>query len=274
LIHERKMTFEVSDVNEALKEASEQWRVPVENLHAEIISKEREGFLGRMFGLGNAKMKVEISMPELPDVMTRGIEFVNEILRLMDFKAEAVLSEEERSMIEIQGDDAADYVVGRYGDALKGLEYLVNLALRDPRNEPRIKIDSCGYRERRTKSLERLAEATARQAVKYGRPVRLDPMASWERWVIHTTLKDRSDVTTESVGETPMRKVVIIPKFEPDEVRMPGPATMRIRSQRERNSNSRNFPPSSAPSGRRPRRSKERRDSRDSKENRDNKNSQ
>lgn len=230
MIQERKLTFEVSDVKEALNEASQQWKLPVEDLHAEIIGTERDGFLGLF---GNKKIRVEVTATTPPDIMERGREFVDEVLRLMDFNAHSVLSETERNVLEIQGEDSADYVVGRYGDALKGMEYIVNLALRDPKSEPRIKIDSCGYRERRTKSLERLAEATARQAVKYGRPVRLDPMASWERWVIHTTLKNRSDVTTESIGESPSRKVVIIPKFEPDEVRMPGPATMRVRAQRE-----------------------------------------
>ncbi len=231
MIQERKLTFEVHDVQEALNEASQQWKLPIEDLHAEVISTEREGFLGLF---GSKKIRVEITATARPDLMMRSLEFVDEVLKRMNFDAHSAMSETERNMIDIQGEDAADYVVGRYGDALKGMEYIVNLALRDPKSEPRIKIDSCGYRERRTKSLERLAEATARQAVKYGRPVRLDPMASWERWVIHTTLKKRSDVTTESVGESPSRKVVVIPKFEPEDVRVPGPATLRVRAQRER----------------------------------------
>lgn len=246
MMQERKITLEVSDVKEALSEASRQWKLPVEDLHAEILSTEREGFLGLF---GSKKIRVEVTAMSRPDIMARSVEFVNDVLRLMDFDAHSVISETERNMLDIQGEDAADYVVGRYGDALKGMEYIVNLALRDPKSEPRVKVDSCGYRERRTKSLERLAEATARQAVKFGRPVRLDPMASWERWVIHTTLKNRGDVTTESVGESPNRKVVVIPKFEPEEVRMPGPATLRFRAQRERTErmNSRNLPPQSRP---------------------------
>ena len=228
---ELKMTLEVSDIKEALNEASKQWKLPVEEIHAEILSTEREGFLGLF---GSKRIRVELTAEGKIDIMDRSREFVDEVLRLMDFDAHSVQSETERNMLDIQGEDAADYVVGRYGDALKGMEYIVNLALRDPKAEPRVKIDSCGYRERRTKSLERLAEATARQALKYGRPMRLDPMASWERWVIHTTLKNRGDVTTESVGEAPMRKVVVMPKYDPDSVRMPGPAMTRVRAQRER----------------------------------------
>lgn len=228
---ERKITLEASDVNEALNEASRQLKIPVEELSAQVISEEKSGFLGGLFG-GKKKLTVEVTAVTKEDIVSRGVEFVNEVLKLMDFNAECIA--QDNNMLNIQGDDAADYVVGHYGDAIKGMEYLVNLALRDPKSEPRLKVDSCGYRERRTRSLERLAEATARQAVKFGRPIRLDPMASWERWVIHTTLKDNAKVSTESIGEPPMRKVVVMPKFDPDDVRAPGPATMRVRAQRER----------------------------------------
>ena len=230
MMQELKMIKEVSDVEEAVRIASEEWKVPPEEIHAEVIKTER-GFLGLF---GNRKVEVELTANVKINLAARGIEFIDKTLALMDFDAHSVLSETESNMIDVQGEDAADYFVGRYGDALKAMEYIVNLALRDPKSEPRLRIDSCGYRERRTKSLERLAEATARQALKFGRPIRLDPMASWERWVIHSTLKNKTDITTESVGETPTRRVVVIPKFDPDDVRMPGPATMRVRTQRER----------------------------------------
>jgi spoIIIJ-associated protein len=234
-MNEKRITLEASNIDEAIEEASRQLNVPAENLRAQVISESREGFLGLF---GNKKMTVEVRTvidENEPDLISRGIEFVNETLRLMDIQAESRLSESEKNTLDIHGDDAEDYVVGRYGDCIRAMEYIVNLALRDPKSEPRLKIDSCGYRERRTRSLERLAEATARQVVKFGRPVRLDPMASWERWVIHNTLKNRDDVMTESVGEPPTRKVVVMPKFDPDNVIAPGPATMRIRAQRERN---------------------------------------
>lgn len=231
---EKRITLEVSSIDEAIELASREWEIPAENLRAQVISETREGFLG-IFGSKKLKVEVRAIITEnQTDLISRGIEFVNETLKRMDINAESKISESEKNTLDINGDDAADYVVGRYGDCIRAMEYLVNLALRDPKKEPRLKIDSCGYRARRTKSLERLAEATARQAVKFGRPVRLDPMASWERWVIHNTLKNRDDVTTESIGEPPTRKVVVMPKFDPDNVRAPGPATMRFRAQKER----------------------------------------
>ena len=237
-MNETKITLEASNIDEAIEEASRQLNIPTEDLRAHVISETREGFLGIF---GTKKLTVEVCAiitENKPDLISQGIEFVNETLRLMDIQAETKLIDTEKNMLDISGDEAEDYVVGRYGDCIRALEYLVNLALRDPKKDPRLKINSCGYRERRTASLERLAEATARQVVKFGRPVRLDPMASWERWVIHNTLKDREDVMTESVGEPPTRKVVVMPKFAADDTRAPGPATMRIRAQRERNERS------------------------------------
>lgn len=234
MTQDKKITVEAASIDEALNNISTQWKIPVEYLKAEVLNEERGGFLGLF---GNKKLLVEITSTAKPALNERGVDFINDTLTLMDFKAEAAINEHDRNTLEISGEDAADYVVGRYGDGLRSLEYLVNLALRDPKSEPRLKIDSCGYRERRTRSLERLAEATARQAVKYGKPVRLDPMASWERWVIHTTLKERDDVSTESVGESPNRKVIVMPKYDVKSELPPGPATMRIRAQRERNNN-------------------------------------
>ncbi|MBQ7733566.1 MAG: Jag N-terminal domain-containing protein [Synergistaceae bacterium] len=241
MIQQKTITLEnMSSVEEALNKASELWRIPVEELHSEVISEEKSGFLG----LGAKKFTVKVTGPDDPDLTTKGVAFLDEVLRLMDFEASTKQDENDRNMIEVEGKDASDYVVGRYGDALKAMEYLVNLALRDPKKEPRLKVDSCGYRARRAKSLERLAEATARQAIKFGRPIKLEPMESWERWVIHTTLKGNPAVSTESVGESPSRKVVVMPNFEAnvESEFTPGPAMMRVRAMKERSNvrNSRN----------------------------------
>ena len=205
---EQKLVFEVSNVEEALELAAKEWEIDAKSLKSEVLSSER-GFLG-LFG---NKLKVEVT-PVKPLLHLKATKLANSILNLMGLEAAANLRED--GTIEIEGADAADYIIGHYGDALKSIEYLLNLILRDPSFEPRLRIDCCGYRERRTRSLERLAEATARQALDYGRPIRLDPMLSWERWVIHTALKNRDDVRTESVGEPPLRKVVIMPRFDAD----------------------------------------------------------
>ena len=193
----KEIIIEAENIEAAKKEISQKWTVPEDELEARIIQEAQKGFLG--LKIFSRKMKVEIKhkVPEQPsqpqkipeqelelDLMAVAKEYLENLLKHMNLTVEVEIENEDTREIEIKGEDAADYVVGRYGDCLKSLEYILNLSLRDPKHEPRIKIDSCGYRERRIRNLERLAHATARQAVKYSRPVRLDPMESWERWVL------------------------------------------------------------------------------------------
>ena len=62
---------------------------------------------------------------------------------------------------------------------------------------------------RRQARVEKVALAEARAVQRKGRPVRLEPMSSWERRIVHITLKDQGDIETSSVGTEPMRRVVV-----------------------------------------------------------------
>ena len=199
------LVFETASIEDAVEQASLKWGVPSDELKAEIVNEEKS-----FFGLFGKKLKVRIE-PQKPLLLLKSRTFLAETLELMGLRMAPSLQDDEH-MITLEGPDS-DIIVGRYGDGLKAMEYLLNLALRSLGDEPRVRLDSGGYRERRKRSLERLAEASARKVVERGTPLRLDPMLSWERWVIHTTLKDRSDVETQSVGESPDRKVVIMPKL-------------------------------------------------------------
>jgi len=199
------LVFETASIEDAVTQASQKWGVPLDDLKAEVVNEEKS-----FFGLFGRKLKVRIE-PKKPLLLLKSRAFLTETLELMGLRMAPNLQDEE-NMIILEGPDA-DIIVGRYGDGLKAMEYLLNLALRSLGDEPRVRLDSGGYRERRMRSLERLAEASARKVVERGAPLRLEPMLSWERWVIHTTLKDHADVETQSVGETPDRKVVIMPKL-------------------------------------------------------------
>jgi spoIIIJ-associated protein len=203
--HDVHHVFEAASIEDALDQASQKWSVSLDDLKAEVVNEERS-----FFGLFGKKLKVRIE-PQKPLLLLKSRAFLSEMLELMALRMTPNLQDEEYT-INLEGPDA-DIIVGRYGDGLKAMEYLLNLSLRSLGDEPRVRLDSGGYRARRKRSLERLAEASARKVVERGAPLRLEPMLSWERWVIHTTLKDRADVETQSVGESPDRKVVIMPKL-------------------------------------------------------------
>jgi spoIIIJ-associated protein len=73
-------------------------------------------------------------------------------------------------------------------------------------------VDVEGYRKRREQQIRQLARRVADQAIKTGRRQILEPMPANERRLVHIELRDNPDVTTQSVGEEPRRKVTIIPE--------------------------------------------------------------
>jgi len=73
-------------------------------------------------------------------------------------------------------------------------------------------VDVEGYRERRNREVRQLARRMAEQAIKTGRRQYLEPMPANERRLVHIELRDDPDVYTESTGEDPRRKVMVIPK--------------------------------------------------------------
>jgi len=77
----------------------------------------------------------------------------------------------------------------------------------------RLFLDVDGYKASRNQSIIDLANKTAEQAIKIERNIHLDPMNAYERRIVHTTLQEREDVTTESTGEGEKRHVVVKPTF-------------------------------------------------------------
>ena len=113
---------------------------------------------------------------------------------------------------EVSGEDMGVFI-GKRGQTLDAIEYLASIALYPrPDARKRVELDAEGYKERRRKSIERVAERKAQEAVRRGQPVQLDPMTPAERKIVHVALKDRRDVATESTGKEPYRSVVITPQ--------------------------------------------------------------
>ncbi len=115
-------------------------------------------------------------------------------------------------MVEIQGNDLS-ILIGRRSETLNALQYIANLIVgREAGRWVPLMIDVQGYRQRRERQLRQLARRMAEQALHTGRRQVLEPMPANERRVIHLELREHTDVSTESVGEEPNRKVTIVPK--------------------------------------------------------------
>jgi spoIIIJ-associated protein len=109
------------------------------------------------------------------------------------------------------GPDVA-VLIGKHGKTIDSIQYLVGAAVASGADPgPRVVIDAGGYRERREARLVQLAERSASEALRSGRIVRLEPMTSAERKIVHLHLKDTAGIETHSEGDEPNRYVVVAP---------------------------------------------------------------
>lgn len=142
---------------------------------------------------------------------------LRELLRTMGFDAGVtVRSSHDPVMLGIVGGNLG-VLIGRRGDNLSALQFMVNLILSKNRRQwPRIVIDVENYRARREESLRALADRIAYRVRRQGRPFTLEAMPAGDRRVIHLTLREMTDIETYSIGEGIARRVVIAPRRNSD----------------------------------------------------------
>jgi spoIIIJ-associated protein len=112
----------------------------------------------------------------------------------------------------LNGSDVA-VLIGKRGKTIDAIQYLVGAAVANASGQdaPRVTVDAAGYRDRREARLVDLADRSAAQVLRTGRTLRLEPMTSTERKIVHMRLKDADGIATHSEGEEPNRYVVISP---------------------------------------------------------------
>ena len=139
-------------------------------------------------------------------------KFLADVFKAMNMNVDIKVSEnkEEKTMdIELSGDEMG-VLIGKRGQTLDSLQYLVSLVVNKYSDEYiRVKIDTENYRERRKETLENLARNIAYKVKRTRKTVSLEPMNPYERRVIHSALQNDRYVTTHSEGEEPYRRVVV-----------------------------------------------------------------
>lgn len=111
--------------------------------------------------------------------------------------------------IDIDGEDIG-YLIGYRGENINALQVIISsIANKNASARIRVFVDVAGYREKRIKTLEELAEKISKTVIRTGKSVSLEPMTAFERKIIHTKLQENSKVKTFSKGEEPYRKVII-----------------------------------------------------------------
>ena len=111
--------------------------------------------------------------------------------------------------IEIIGENT-NSLIGYRGETLNAIQTLLSsIANKNIEEKVRVILDISGYKEKRKKVLEELADKISKTVVKTGKRVTLEPMPAYERKIIHSRLQNNKKVVTESVGEEPHRKIIV-----------------------------------------------------------------
>jgi spoIIIJ-associated protein len=113
----------------------------------------------------------------------------------------------------IDGGQELEALVGRQGETVDGLQYLLSQVASRTQDGTRLRValDVGGYRERRARALQDLATRAAAEAVEFGEEVELDPMTPHDRRIVHMALKDNAAVVTRSEGDEPRRRIIVEP---------------------------------------------------------------
>lgn len=137
-------------------------------------------------------------------------DYLEELLDIADLDGDIdTYVENGRAHVSVLTD--SDVLVGKDGEVLEALQELTRLAvITDTGNRSRLMLDIAGYRDRRRKALTELATDAVQEVKGSGEPVRLSPMNPFERKIIHDVVAE-AGLTSESEGEEPQRRVVILP---------------------------------------------------------------
>lgn len=236
------MEFKGKTKNDAITEACRHFSIPSDKLDYEVVDEGKTGFLGMGArpAIVRARVKEEekesqpesVKAEEIPavanvaaasaaiedvDVEAVSKKFLTDVFAAMGIGVEiaAVYDESQRTLeVDLSGDEMG-VLIGKRGQTLDSLQYLISLVVNKGTNEYiRVKVDTENYRQRRKETLENLAKNIAYKVKRTRRPVSLEPMNPYERRIIHSALQNDRYVTTHSEGDEPFRRVVVTPKRE------------------------------------------------------------
>lgn len=226
-----KYIFEGKTSTEAIEKGLKELKLRKEDVEINILKDEKRSFFSI---LDPRVVKVEIIQKEKIEkkenwekkarkektaMSTTAIkkaeknvsDFLNIFLKQISTeKYEYKISNDEYYItVEIFGENT-NSLIGYRGETLNALQTLLSsIANKEIDEKVRVMLDISGYKDKRKKVLEELADKISKTVIKTGKKVTLEPMPAYERKIIHSRLQNNKKVTTESVGEEPHRKIII-----------------------------------------------------------------
>jgi spoIIIJ-associated protein len=200
-------------VEQAIQKALDKLGVSRDQVDVVILSEGKPG----MLGVGGEDARILVRMLVSDDSKESQLaqvarEVLEGLLSMMGISASVAQIDTDPVTLNIRGDDLG-ILIGRRGQTLASLQYVVRILVSHrSKGWLPVVIDVEEYKQRRYRALQVLANRMAERVKEKKVPFVLEPMPAYERRIIHLTLAEHPDVTTQSVGQDEARKVVIVPR--------------------------------------------------------------
>ncbi len=193
-------------IDEAVEQALKELGLKPEQVDVEVLEQPAKALFGF---IGGRQAKVRVTARKVDPVEVAN-DFLKQIFTTMKISVSVEkITTDDHVLFNLRGNDLG-VLIGKHGQTLDALQYLVNLAAnRDSMERVRVLLDVEDYRKRRADTLTQLALRLADKVKRRGEKVILEPMSSHERKIIHMALQNDQRIATFSEGEDPFRKVVI-----------------------------------------------------------------
>ncbi len=152
-----------------------------------------------------------------PEALAAGQAILEQLMTHLGYDVTVQVMSGETSRLNVVGEgderESLGALIGRKGERLSALQHIVNLMLSKQMGEwTRVLVDVEDYRGRRERQLAELARRAADRVAETGKMLQLEAMPALERRWIHLALRDHPAVATQSIGEEPNRRVVVLPR--------------------------------------------------------------
>jgi spoIIIJ-associated protein len=176
------------------------------------VAEEGNGGLARVVGEVDEdawRDVAEADLPEEPAERLRAV--VTRVIQTLGLDATIDVTETEDELLAtVEGDDLG-LLIGKHGSTIDALQHVAMRIALQGGERKQVTVDAAGYRARRAEALHRSADRAVADALRFERPVELEPMRAPERKVVHTYLAERTDIETHSEGDEPDRRLVVSP---------------------------------------------------------------
>lgn len=159
------------------------------------------------------KIEIKVSKEDQEKAKENVEKFLKDLIKSLPEDTKYSVEKTDTGLnVELNGSNLG-FLIGYRGETLYAMQSILSaVASKHTNNRVRAILDIQGYKEKREKTLEDLAQKVAKTVMRTKQPIKLEPMQAYERKIIHSKLQSNKKVETLSIGEEPYRRIVISPK--------------------------------------------------------------